>query len=138
MNATTTCLIITLSLVSISVPTQAQAIAASGSDITASPPGATDETTKSATPGTANPNEKAREMPSAGKAGKGPVSRDRTREIEERVQSGQPVPRDRTQEIEERVQSGQVDQKEVTERLEQLQSGSNPLSDETGTGHSNQ
>ena len=132
MNATTTSLIITLSLVSISVPTQAQAIAASGPDIAGSPPGAT---TKSATPGTANPNEKAREMPSAGKAEKGPVSRDRT-EIEERVQSGQPVPRDRTQEIEERVQSGHLDQKEVTERLEQLQSGSNPLSDETSTGHS--
>jgi hypothetical protein len=48
------------------------------------------------------------------------------------------VPRDRTEEIEERVQSGQVDQEEVSERLEQLQSGSNPLSGETGTEHSNQ
>jgi hypothetical protein len=114
MNATTACLIITLSLVSIGAPTQAQVIAASGSGIAGSPPGETHETTKPAKPETTNPNETAR--PPAGKAGQGPV------------------PRDRTQEIEERVQSGQVDQKEVSKELEELQSGSNPLSDETRTG----
>jgi hypothetical protein len=112
---------ITLSLVSIAIPAQPQPTAASGSGIAGSPPGETHETTKPAEPakpGTANPNEAARGMPPAGKAGQGPV------------------PRDRTQEIEERVQSGQVDQKEVSGRLEELQSGSNPLPDETGTGHS--
>ena len=121
MNATTACLIITLSLVTMGV--HAQAIAASGSGIAGSPPGETHETrkpAKPAKPGTANPNETAKGMPPAGKAGQ------------------DPVPRDRTQKIEERVQSGEVDQEDVSDRLEQLQGGSNPLSDETGTGHSSQ
>ena len=119
MNAKTACLcIITLSLVSIGAPTQAQATAASGSGSAGSAPSGTHETRKPAKPGTANPNEAARGMPPAGKAGQGPV------------------PRDRTQETEERVQSGQVDQEEISERLEQLQRGSNPLSDETGIGQS--
>jgi hypothetical protein len=106
MNARTACLIVTLSLVSIGVMRQAQAIAPSESGIAGSPPGETHETREPATPGTANPNETARGRPPAGKAGQGPV------------------PRDRTQEMEERVLSGEVDQKEVSERLEELQSGS--------------
>ena len=123
MNATTACFIITLSFVSIGVGTETQAIAASGSGIAGPSPGETHETTKPAKPakpGTGNPNETAKEMPPAGKAGQ------------------EPVPRDRTQKIEERVQSGEVDQEDVSDRLEQLQGGSNPLSDETGTGHSSQ
>ena len=91
MNAKTACLcIIALSLVSIDVSTQVQAVAASGTRIAgSSPPSETHETTKPAKPGTANRNEAAREMPPVGKAGQGPVPRDRTQEIEERVQSGQ-------------------------------------------------
>jgi hypothetical protein len=116
MNHTTAWIIITLSLFSFAALTQtaAQAIAASASDV--SPLGQSREGTKPTKPdkpGTANPNDKARGMPPAGSAGQGPVQRERT------------------QEIEKRVQSGGVDQKEVSEQLEELQSGSNPLSDET-------
>jgi hypothetical protein len=116
MKAKRACQCIILSLVIIGVPTQVQATAASGSSLGESLFSETHEGRKPARPGTANPNETARGMPPAGKARQ------------------EPVPRDRTQEIEERVQSGQVDQEEVSERLEELQSGSNPLSDETGTG----
>ena len=79
MNAKTACLcIIALSLVSIDVSTQVQAVAASGTPIAgSSPTSETHETTKPAKPGTANRNEAAREMPPVGRRG-----RDRCRVIE--------------------------------------------------------
>ena len=119
MNAKTACQCMMLSLAIIGVPTHVQATAATGASLGESAATETHEGRKPAKPGTANPNERQKGMPPAGKAGQ------------------EPVPRDRTQEIEERVQSGQVDQEEVSERLEELQGGSNPLADETGTGHSN-
>jgi hypothetical protein len=50
------------------------------------------------------------------------------------------MPANRAQEVEERVRSGQMErpiaQGDISERLNQLESGSNRLSDETGTGRS--
>jgi hypothetical protein len=51
-----------------------------------------------------------------------------------------PVPTDRAREVEERVRSGQMEQPiaqgEISERLNQLESGSNSVSDQASTGHS--
>jgi hypothetical protein len=50
-----------------------------------------------------------------------------------------PMPRDRAREVEERVRSGQMEQPiaqgEISERLNQLESGSKGLSDEATTSH---
>src|SRR5207249_11297380 len=115
MNATTACqCIISLSLVTIGVPTQASATGASGAQASAS--SGTPEERKPGTPGTANPNGTTRGTTSTGK----------TREA--------PMPPNRAQEVEERVRSGQMEQPiaqgEISERLNQLESGSKSLPDE--------
>ena len=120
MNATTAChCIITLSLVSIGVPTPVTATAAVGSSDQASASSARPEVRKPGTPGTANPHGTARGTTPTGK----------TREA--------PMPPNRAQEVEERVRSGQMDQPiaqgEISERLNQLGSGSKSAFDETTT-----
>ena len=122
MNATRVYLcIITLTLVSITIPTHWQGTAA-GSGSTGTTPGGTDETGKSAMPETANPNGTMRGMPPAAK------------------RRQQPIPRDRYQALEERLRSGQMEkpiaQGEISERLDQLSRGSNSSTGETAIGHS--
>ncbi|HKT33313.1 MAG TPA: hypothetical protein VJR03_00690 [Nitrospira sp.] len=119
MNARTACrCIIVLSLVSIGLPTQSPATAASGSNTPATAHG---ETRKP--PATANPNEIARERIPAGKTREAPRPADRAREVEERVRSGQ---------MDQPIAQG-----EISERLNQLQSGVQSLSDEPARGHLN-
>ena len=114
--------LITLSLVSIGVSTQAAAAAISGSGVQASASSGTPETRKPGSPGTAAPKGTTRGMTSTGK-------------IREAL-----VPSDRAQEVEERVRSGQMEQPiaqgEISERLNQLERGSNSVSDQTSTRHS--
>jgi hypothetical protein len=120
MNATTASqCIITLSLISIGLPTQAQVTAASGSGSAGSAPSETHENRKPAAPGTANP----RGTPPAGKPRQLPVPPDRAQEVEERVRSGQMEP--------------PIAQDVISEQLEQLHSGSNDLPGERASGHSN-
>jgi hypothetical protein len=121
MNATTAChCIITLSLVSVGLPSSITATAAVGSGDQASASSTTPEVRKPGAPGTTNPPGTARGTTPAGK----------TREA--------PMPPNRVQEVEERVRSGQMDQPiaqgEISERLNQLGSGSKSPSP---TGHSN-
>ena len=117
MDATTArqC-IITLSLIRIGLPTQAQATAASASGSAASAPSETHEKRKPAAPGAAN------------RRGASPSGKPRQ----------VPVPPNRAQEVEERVRSGQMEppiaQNEISEQLEQLHSGSNDLRGETASG----
>lgn len=119
MNATTArqC-VIALSLISIGLPTQAQATTASGIGAAGSPSGETHEKRKPAPPGTANP----RGTPPPGQPKPVPAPSDRGREVEERVRSGQMEP--------------PIAQDKISEQLEQLHSGSNPLPGETAGGHS--
>jgi len=115
------CLII-LSLVSIGVPMQAAAAAISGSGVQPSASSTTSETRKPVPPGTATPKGTMRGMTPAGKIKEAPVPTDRAREVEERVRSGQ---------MEQPIAQG-----EISERLNQLESGSNSVSDQASTGHS--
>lgn len=123
MNATTACrYIITLSFVSIGVPTQTPATAASGSGAQASAPTETHEASKP-TPGTANRDGTMRGTAPAGKTKQAPMPPNRAQEVEERVRSGQ---------MEQPIAQG-----EISKRLNQLESGASSLSDETATKHSN-
>ena len=111
MHATTACqCILTLSLLTIGVPTSITATADVGSSEQASASSTRPEVRKPGTPGTANPHGTARGTPPAVK----------TRESA--------MPPNKAQEVEERVRSGQMDQPiaqgEISERLNQLGSGS--------------
>jgi hypothetical protein len=119
MNATmaSQC-IITLSLISIGLPTQAQATAASAPGSADSAPRETHEKRRPAAPGTAN----LRGTPPAGKPMQVPVPPNRAQEVEERVRSGQMEP--------------PIAQDKISEQLEQLHSGSNNLPGETASDHS--
>ena len=108
--------IITLSLISVGLPTHAQATAASVSGAAASAPGEIHEKRKPEAPGTAN----RRGAPPAGKPRQIPVVPNRAHEVEERVRSGQMEP--------------PIAQNEISEQLEQLHSGSNELPGETASG----
>src|SRR5262245_52999837 len=108
MNVTTACqCIITLSLVSLSVSTHTSAAAAPGSGTEASASTGTPEANKPATP--ANPNGMTRGTTPVGKTREAPLT-----------------PANRTREVENRVRSGQMDQPvaqgEISERLNQLES----------------
>ena len=115
MNATTACqCIITLSLVSLGIPTETTAITASGSDAQAS------------------------QTPESRK----PANRDGTMRGTAPAVKPKPsmVPSNPAQQVEERVRSGQMDQPvaqgEISERLNQLGSGSKSLFDNTASTHS--
>jgi hypothetical protein len=111
MNATTAFLcIITLCLVSISVPAGPQTTLASRSDRD-SAPSRGQETEKPATIQKANPNGMSGGMPSAGKPKQMPTPPDRSQIVEERLRSGQ---------MEKPIAQG-----EVSDRLNQMYSGSN-------------
>ena len=121
MNATTAFLCrMTVTLVSLALPTHSQSSAASGSDVGLASSGS-QETGKPATPRKADPNPTAR-TPSAGKSKQLPVPPDRTQAVEERLRSGQ---------MEKPIAQG-----EISERLNQLYSGPNRVTGETAAEHS--
>ena len=123
MKTTTACqCLITLSLLSIGAPTQAATAAISGSGVQASASSGAPETRKPVSPGTATPKGTTRGMTPTGKIREAPVPPDRAQEVEERVRSGQ---------MEQPIAQG-----EISERLNQLESGSNSVSDQASTGHS--
>lgn len=122
MNGVAACqCLITLSLVSIGVPIQVPAFAASGSDAQLSASPGSHDGRKPAT--AAHPDGTTRETTPTG----------RTRQAL--------TPHNRAQEVEERVRSGQMEQPiaqgEISERLNQLQSGLSNFSDGTSSRQSN-
>jgi hypothetical protein len=122
MNRTTACqCMMTVTVLIVGVQLQATAAVVSGSRVLASAPGDTQEVRKPATPGTANRDGTAAGTAPAGKMKQAPMPRDRAREVEERVRSGQ---------MEQPIAQG-----EISERLNQLESGSKGLSDEATTSH---
>ena len=104
----------TLSLVSITILTEFQSIAASGQDGGVAFSGS-QETGKPETPRKADPNATVL-TPSAGKAKQIPMPPDRAQAVEERLRSGQ---------MEKPIAQG-----EISERLNRLYSGSNRVTGE--------
>src|SRR5262249_53936565 len=89
--------------------------ATSGSGAQASSSSGTSEVRKPTTPGTGNPDGTIRRTIPSGKTRREPTPPTRAQELEERVRSGQ---------MEQPIAQG-----EISERLNQLESGSNSLSD---------
>jgi hypothetical protein len=80
------------------------------------------ETIKPSAPGRVNPEATTRGTSPAAKSRPAPTPPNRAQEVEERVRSGRMEP--------------PIAQGDISERLNQLESGSNRLSDDAGTSHS--